>query len=53
MEVNPRKKPYVMEVGKMLRWPKRMEVREQIKVEWVLPSSIAKIQSDGSILGTF
>ena len=30
-----------------------MEVREQIKVEWEPPSSIAKIQGDGSILATF
>ena len=34
VEVNPRKKPYVTEVGKLLRWLKGMEVHKQIKVEW-------------------
>ena len=53
MEVNPRKKPNVMEMGKLPRWLKRMGVREQIMAEWGPPSSIAKIQRDGSILATF
>ena len=53
VEVNPRKKPLVMEMGKLLRWLKKMEVHEQIKVEWEPPSAISNIQSDASILATF
>ena len=37
VEVSPRKKPQVMEMGKLLRWLKKMGVHEQIKVEWEPP----------------
>ena len=47
--VNPRKKSYVMDMGKLLRWLKNMEAHEQIKVEWEPPSWISKIQSDSSV----
>ena len=40
--VNPRKKPYVTEMGKLLRWLRKMGVNEYIEVEWVLFCSIAK-----------
>ena len=33
VEADPRKKPHVTEMRKLLRWLKRMEVHEQIKVE--------------------
>ena len=53
VEVNPRKKPHVMEMGKLLRWLKKMGVHEQIKVECEPPSANSNIQSDASILATF
>ena len=41
--MNPRKKPYVTEVGKLLRWLKNMSATENIKVECGQPCSIAKV----------
>ena len=37
VEVNPRKKPYVTEMGKLLRWLRKMDVTECVKVEWRQP----------------
>ena len=34
VEVNPRKKPCVAEMAKLLRWFKTVNVNEYIKVEW-------------------
>ena len=53
VEVNPRKEPYVTEMGKLLRWLKKMSVTEYIKVEWSPPCSIAKVGSRGDIVATF
>ena len=53
VEVNPRKKPYVTEMGKLLRWLKKTSVTEYIKEEWRPPCSTAKVESDGDILATF
>ena len=35
--VNPRKKPYVTEMGKLLRWLKRTSLIVNIKEEWRPP----------------
>ena len=43
VEVNPKQKPNVTEMGKLLRWLKKMSVTEYIKVEWGPPCSIAKV----------
>ena len=46
VEVNPKKKPYVTEMEKLIRWLQRMEVHTEINVEWGPPPftrSIAKI----------
>ena len=53
MEVNPRKKPYVTEMGKLLRWLKKMGVTEHIKVEWGPPCSRAQVQSNGDVVAMF
>ena len=53
VEVNPRKKPYVTEMGELLRWLKKMSVTEYIKVEWGPPCSIAKVGNNGDIVATF
>ena len=47
VEVNQRKKPYATEMVKLLRWFKKMNVNEYIKVEWGPPCSTAKIDSNG------
>ena len=51
VEVNPQKKPYVTEMGKLLRWRKKMGVTEYIKMEWGPLCSIAKVQSNGDVGG--
>ena len=53
VEVNPKKKPYVTEMGNLLRWLKKMSVTEYIKVEWSPLCSIAKVGSSGDIVATF
>ena len=53
VEVNPRKKPYVKKMGKLLKWIKKMSVTEYIKVEWGPPCSIAKVGSSVDIVATF
>ena len=53
VEVNPRKKPYVTEMGELLRWLKKMSVTEYIKVEWGPPCSIVKVGNNGDIVATF
>ena len=50
VEMNPRKKPYVTEMGKLLRWLKKMNVTEYIKAVWGPPCSLARI---GEIFATF
>ena len=45
--VNPRKRPYVTEMGKLLRWLRKMGVNEYIEVEWVLFCSIEKKKKQG------
>ena len=42
VELNPRKKPYVTEMGKLLRWLKKMNVTEYVKAERRPPCSMAK-----------
>ena len=37
--MNPRNKPSVTEMGRLLRWLKKMNVTEYIKVEWRPPCS--------------
>ena len=34
VETIPRKKPYVTEMGKLLRWFRKMNVTEYVKAEW-------------------
>ena len=41
IEVSPSRKPYVQEMGKLLRWLKKMKVNERISVEWRPPCSTA------------
>ena len=43
VEMNPKKRPYVTEMGKSLRWLKKMGVNEFTKVEWGPLCSIAKV----------
>ena len=50
VELNPRMKPCVTEIEKLLRWLKKMGVHEQIKADWVPPCSIAKVQSNGDVV---
>ena len=42
VEMNPSKKSYVTELGKLLRWLKKMNATEYIKAEWCPPCSTAK-----------
>ena len=51
--VNPRKRPYVTEMGKLLRWLRKMGVNEYIEVEWVLFCSIAKKTRNGEVVALF
>ena len=51
VEMNPRKKPYVIVMGKLLKWPKKMNVTEYMKAEWSPPCSIANIERTGDIFG--
>ena len=51
--MNPRKKPYVIEMEKLLRWLKKMKVTEFVKADWGSPFSIAKIARSGEIFATF
>ena len=53
VEMNPRKKPYVTEMGKLLRWLKKMCVNEQNETEWRPLCAIAKIQSSGDVVAMF
>ena len=53
LEFNPREKPYLTEMGELLRWLKKMNVNEYIKVEWRPPCSTAKMDSNGGIVATF
>ena len=53
VEVNPRTKPHVTVMGKLLRRCKKMNVNEYINVEWRPPCSTAKIESNGDIVATF
>ena len=53
VEVHPWKKPCVAEMGKLLRWLKKMSVIEHIKVECGPPCSIAKVGSRNGIVATF
>ena len=53
VEMNPRKEPYVTEMGKLLRWLKKTNVTEYITAEWCPPCSIAKIEKSGEIFATF
>ena len=41
VEMNPSKKSYVTEMGKLLRWLEKMNVTEYIEAEWSPPCSIA------------
>ena len=41
------------EMGKLLRWLKKMNVTEYVKVQWGPPCSTAKIESTGDVFATF
>ena len=53
VEMNPKKKLYVTEMGKLLTWLKKMKVTEYIKAEWRPPCSMAKSGNTGEIVATF
>ena len=52
VEVNPRRKPHVIEMGRLLMWLKKINVTEYVKVEWVSPCSTAKIERTGDVITT-
>ena len=40
--MNPKKKPYVTEMGKLLRWMKKMGMRGKVKEDWGPSCSIVQ-----------
>ena len=46
VDMNPRKKPYVTGMGKLLRWLKKMNVMEYVKAERRSPCPIARMDKD-------
>ena len=53
VEVNPRTKPHVTEMVKLLRRCKKMNLNEYIKVEWGPPCSTAKIERNVDTVATY
>ena len=53
VRMNPRKKQYVTEMGKLWRCLEKMNVTEYVKAEWEPSCSIAKIERTGEIFATF
>ena len=49
----PKKKPYLTEMGKMLRWLKKIGGHAYIKVEWGPLCSVARVQSTVEVVATF
>ena len=53
VDMNPRKKPCVTGMGKLLRWLKKMNVMEYVKAERRSPCPIARMDKDWWDIGDF